>query len=69
DAGCALLPPWARGMYGLHEVDRRRDAVLLAALRPNVALLRWALRDGVAAQARQRLSAVPAPTTIARPGT
>ncbi len=69
DAGCALLPPWARGMYGLPEVDRRRDAVLLAALRPNVSLLRWALRDGVAAQARQRLSAVPALTTIARPGT
>jgi uncharacterized protein (DUF2236 family) len=69
DAGCALLPPWARQLYGLPALDRRRDVVLLAALRPSVSLLRWALRDGVAAQARQRLSTAPATTTGAKSGT
>ena len=66
---CALLPSWARALYGLPQRDRRRDAVLLAALRPNASLLRWALRDGVAAQARARLAAVPELAPAVRPGT
>ena len=57
EAGVALLPPWARALYGLPAVDRRRDALLLAAVRPSVPLLRWALREGVAAQAARRLAA------------
>ena len=61
EVGVALLPPWARVLYGLPAVDRRRDALLLAAVRPGVPLLRWALHGGVAAQAARRLAGLDPP--------
>ncbi len=59
EAGIALLPDWARSMYGLPPTSALRKAALRATLQPGVALMRWALTDGVAALARQRALALP----------
>jgi uncharacterized protein (DUF2236 family) len=64
EAACALLPDWARRLYALPPNGLREIAVL-AAIRPSVPLLRWALhKDGVAAQARRRLAGADAGGSI-----
>lgn len=55
-AATALLPPWAQQLYGLPTPRPLQLAPTRAALRTAVPLMRWALRDGVAAQARSRVS-------------
>jgi uncharacterized protein (DUF2236 family) len=54
-AATALLPPWAQQLYGLPAPRPLQLAPTRAALRTAAPLMRWALRDGVAAQARKRV--------------
>lgn len=58
-AATSLLPPWAQQLYALPAPHPLQLAPTRAALRTAVPLMRWALRDGVAAQARKRLQAPP----------
>ncbi len=58
-AATALLPPWAQPLYALPAPHPLQLAPTRTALRTAVPLMRWALRDGVAAQARLRLQAPP----------
>ncbi len=65
-AATALLPPWAQQLYGLPAPRPLQLAPTRAALRTAVPLMRWALRDGVAAQARQRVGMPHNPPTLSR---
>ena len=56
-AAGSLLPEPARELYGLSDRSMLPTAVAHTALRACVPLMRWALRDGVAAQARRRVGA------------
>ncbi len=58
-AATTLLPPWAQQLYALPALHPLRPALARVALRSAVPWMRWALQDGVAAQARQRLQASP----------
>ena len=53
-AGFDLLPAWARTVLGEPAHSGTAAAARLMALRQGVPVMRWVLRDGVAAQARQR---------------
>lgn len=54
-AAANLLPQPARDLYGLHAIPALQAGAIQATLRTCVPVMRWALRDGVAAQARRRV--------------
>lgn len=53
-AGMDLLPEWAEGMFGLHMGTAQRQ-LIRASVKRSAPLLRWAMRDGSAIRARQRM--------------
>jgi uncharacterized protein (DUF2236 family) len=53
-AGIDLLPAWAQALAGYDTFDALRGPAARATVRAVAPLLRWALRDGAAARARQR---------------
>ena len=54
-AAAALLPHPARDLYGLHAAPALQASAIQSVLRTCVPVMRWALHDGVAAQARRRV--------------
>ena len=56
-AACSLIPERARRLYALPAPNRLELGSVRAVLRAAVPLMRWALQDGVAAQARRRVGA------------
>lgn len=57
-AGVDLLPDWAQAMMGLDRGAGVRALFVRPAVRATAPLLRWGLRDGAAARARQRTGSV-----------
>jgi uncharacterized protein (DUF2236 family) len=55
-AAIDLLPPWAQRLSGFEGRVRRGGAAARAGVRAVGPVLRWALRDGAASRARQRMS-------------